>query len=41
MKTVFIHESRKTLDGNSTEECNLSYKEQIEKAKDCLKEIEQ
>ena len=36
MKTIFIHESRKTLDGNDTEECNLSYNEQIEKAKkDC------
>ena len=37
MKTIFIHESSKTLDGNDTEECNLSYKEQIEKAKrDCI-----
>lgn len=37
MKIIFIHESSKTLDGNDTEECNLSYKEQIEKAKkDCI-----
>ena len=37
MKTIFIHESSKTLDENCTEECDLSYKEQIEKAKkDCV-----
>ena len=37
IKTIFIHKSSKTLDGNDTEECNLSYKEQIEKAKrDCI-----
>lgn len=37
MKTIFIHESSKTLDGNDTEECNLSLQEQIEKAKkDCV-----
>ena len=37
MRKIFIHESSKTLDGNDTEECNLSYKEQIEKAKrDCI-----
>jgi hypothetical protein len=37
MKTVFIHESSKTLNGADTEECNLSYQEQIEKArKDCV-----
>lgn len=37
MKTVFIHESSQTLNGRNTEECNLSYKEQIEKAKkDCV-----
>lgn len=37
MKTVFIHESSKTLHGVDTEECNLSYKEQIEKAeRDCV-----
>ena len=38
MRTVFIHESSKTLDGMNVEECNLSYQEQIEKAKkDCVK----
>lgn len=37
MKTVFIHESSKTLHGVDTEECNLSYKEQMEKAeRDCV-----
>lgn len=37
MKKVFIHESSKTLHGVDTEECNLSYKEQIEKAeRDCV-----
>ena len=36
-KKVFIHESSKTLNGENTEECNFSYKEQIEKAKkDCI-----
>lgn len=36
-RMIFIHESSKTLDGIDTEECNLSYKEQIEKAKkDCI-----
>lgn len=36
-RTVFIHESSKTLHWEDTEECNLSYKEQIEKAKkDCI-----
>ena len=35
-RKVFIHESSKTLNGVDTEECNLSYREQIEKAKrDC------
>ena len=38
MKTIFIHESSKTLSGRDVEECNLSYQEQIEKAKkDCIK----
>lgn len=38
MRIMYIHESSKTLDEVSTEECNLSYKEQIEKAKkDCVK----
>ena len=37
MKTIFIHESSKTLGENCTEECDLSYKEQIEKARrDCM-----
>lgn len=36
-RTVFIHESSKTLDCYSTEESDLSYQEQIDKAKDdCL-----
>lgn len=36
-KTVFICESSKALNGVAVEECNLSYKEQIEKAKrDCV-----
>lgn len=35
-KTVFICESSKALNGMAAEECNLSYQEQIEKAKrDC------
>ena len=39
-RTVFIHESSKTLDEVGTEECNLSYKEQIEKAKkDCVERV--
>lgn len=39
MKTVFIHESSKTLDCYSTEERDLSYREQIDKAKeDCLQD---
>ena len=33
MKTIFIYESSRTLDEDCTEECDLSYKEQIEKAK--------
>lgn len=38
-KTVFICESSKTLDSYSTEEKNLSYREQIDKAKeDCLRD---
>ena len=38
MRTVFIHESSKTLNGMDVEECNLSYQEQIDKAKkDCIK----
>ena len=36
-RTVFICESSKALNGVSVEECNLSYQEQIEKAKkDCV-----
>lgn len=38
-RTVFICESSKTLDSYSTEEENLSYREQIDKAKeDCLRD---
>lgn len=38
-RTVFICESSKTLDSYSTEEKNLSYREQIDKAKeDCLRD---
>ena len=37
MRIMYIHESSKTLHGVDTEECNLSYKEQIEKAeRDCV-----
>ena len=37
MRILFIHESSKTLNGENTEECNLSYQEQIDKAKkDCV-----
>lgn len=37
MKTVFIHELSRTLNGVDTEECNLSYQEHIEKAeKNCV-----
>ena len=36
-RTVFICESSKALNGVAVEECNLSYHEQIEKAKkDCV-----
>ena len=36
-RTVFICESSKALNGVAVEECNLSYKEQIEKAiRDCM-----
>lgn len=36
-RTVFICESSKTLNGSAAEECNLSYQEQIKKAKkDCV-----
>ena len=36
-RTVFICESSKALNGVAVEECNLSYQEQIEKAKkDCV-----
>ena len=36
-RTVFICESSKALNGMAAEECNLSYREQIEKAKkDCV-----
>ena len=36
-RTVFICESSKALNGMAAEECNLSYQEQIEKAKkDCV-----
>lgn len=36
-RTVFICESSKTLNGSAAEECNLSYREQIKKAKkDCV-----
>ena len=36
-RTVFICESSKALNGMVAEECNLSYQEQIEKAKkDCV-----
>ena len=36
-RTVFICESSKALNGVAVEECNLSYQEQIEKAKrDCI-----
>ena len=39
MRTVFVHESSKTLNGMDVEECNLSYQEQIDKAKDdCLQD---
>lgn len=38
-RTVFICESSKALNGMAAEECNLSYREQIEKAKkDCLRD---
>ena len=38
-RTVFICESSKTLDSYSTEERDLSYREQIAKAKeDCLRD---
>lgn len=38
-RTVFICESSKTLGSYSTEEKNLSYREQIDKAKeDCLRD---
>ena len=38
-RTVFICESSKALNGMAAEECNLSYWEQIEKAKkDCLRD---
>ena len=36
-RTVFICDSSKALNGVAVEECNLSYREQIEKAKkDCV-----
>ena len=38
-RTVFICESSKTLGSYSTEEKDLSYREQIDKAKeDCLRD---
>ena len=38
-RTVFICESSKTLGSYSTEESDLSYREQIDKAKeDCLRD---